>query len=111
MNGVPTTTVSVYRGQGTDVFEDVEDAPILVASGILASLHEVQVRATSDASSLQRQVGQYSLRVKNGVDLRIEDRVKDERTGLTYVIDSVTTPPSSGRLVDVHCTMRRVAGQ
>ena len=111
MNGVPTTTVTILRGQGTDVYEDVEDVPIVVASGILASLHETQVSATSDASSMQRQVGTYSLRMKNGIDVRIEDRVTDERTALTYVVMSVTTPPSTGRLVDVHCVLRRVAGQ
>lgn len=110
MNGTPNTTVTILRGTEKNVFGDEVDVDIVVASGILASIHEQRQVAGTQADGRQQQIGMYHLRVKHGVDLRIDDRVKDERTGLVYTINDVTSAPSTGRLVDVRCAMRRVVG-
>jgi hypothetical protein len=110
MNGVPNTTVEILRGQETDPYGDEADLDLVVASGILAAVHEDRQVAGTQAQDRQQQIGYFTLWVKHGVDLRIDDRVRDERTGYVYTVNDVTSPPSSARLVDVRCGMRRVAG-
>jgi hypothetical protein len=76
---------------------------------VLASLHEARQRTSSRADQRLQQIGDSTLRVKYGVDVRIGDRIKDERSGLVYVINDVTQAPSWARKVDVRCGLRRVA--
>lgn len=107
MNGIPNTRVSILRGTSEDAFGDAVDLDIPVATGVLASVHMLDNVTTSQASDRLQQVGIYSLRVKHGTDVRIDDRVRDAE-GNTYVIADVTSRPSIGRLVDVRCRMRKL---
>ncbi len=107
MNGIPNTRVSILRGTSSDAFGDETDVEIPVATGILASLHMLDNVTTSQASDRQQQIGIYSLRVKHGIDVRIDDRIRDAE-GNTYVIADVTSEPSIGRRVDVRCRMRKL---
>jgi hypothetical protein len=110
MNGIPNTTISILRGESEDAFGDSTDTATLAASGVLASIHEVRQFTSTRADLRLQQVGEMTLRIKYGTDIRIMDRVKDERSGLVYVINDVTQAPSWARKVDVRCRLRRVAG-
>lgn len=107
VNGIPNTRVTILRGKGSDEFGDEADLDIPVATGVLASLHMLDNVTSSQAADRQQQIGVYSLRVKHGTDVRIDDRIRDAE-GNTYVIADVTSQPSIGRRVDVRCRMRKL---
>ncbi len=109
MNGRANTTVSILRGAQRDEFDDEIDSDTVAASGMLASLHETAQRSDARVDGGLRQVGMFTLRVRGDADVQLGDRVLDERSGFTYVIEEVVAAPSISRTVDVRCSLRRVA--
>jgi hypothetical protein len=88
MLAIPTTTVSILRGTSTDGYLDVVDNLTVAASGIPASMLE-QTRTTTRPADRRRQVVRYiACRIDARNDVRPDDRIKDERTGLIYSQDN-----------------------
>lgn len=109
MNFVPTTTVSVLRGTGTDEYGDPVDVATVVATGLPASILErVQRVARADSGSPQV-VTYFTARLNGDVSLQSGDRIEDERTGHIYVMDNFSQVASPIRINPVRLDLRRVA--
>jgi len=110
-----TTTISVYRGTTTNDYEDVvalNDETTLVASGVLASIIEQSRRVftpVSDPAMDTRVVRYCTGRIRTGVDLRNDDRVKDERTGTIYIVEGMRQPSSPVRTNEIVFDMKVIA--
>jgi len=105
---IPNTTVSVLRGSSESAYGDPEDNETVSVSGVLASLLEDNELTSTRAQDRLQQTGLWRLRVRAGTDIRLGDRIKDDRTGLIYVLNDVQEPPAWQARQDVRCSLRRV---
>lgn len=104
-----TTTITLLGGTGTNRFGDEVDVDGIRLERVPASILEQSPHSASrPVDGRTDQVRSYMLRVHPNVDLRKYNRVRDERTGDTYVFDVVTKPvnPVGHRVFSA--TMRRV---
>jgi hypothetical protein len=109
MYAIPTTTVSVLRGTTTDDLGDVIDNLTVAASGIVFSL--IEQRKTVFVPSANR-LQQVMIAIGRGpadMDVTAADRIKDERSGLIYVIDNVSRVQSPVTMNDVRLDLRRAS--
>ena len=93
MSFLATTTITVLRGTATDRYGDEVDTETVVATRIPASILERPVQGARPASGRKDTQRGYALRVWGAVDVRQDDRIRDERTGLTFVV--LTYAPST----------------
>jgi hypothetical protein len=96
-----TTTVTIYRGEGTDEYGDPVDANTIVATGIPASILEQTVKAWTEVSTLPRSYRWAKMRVTNGTDIQQNDRVYDERTGEYWTIVQISARANPVRGTDL----------
>jgi hypothetical protein len=102
-----TTTISVLRGTTTDAYGDEQDTDTVVAAGIPASLIE-QTRRTTTRDDPTPRVIRYAVgRVTAGTDITDQDRIRDERTGATYIVDAVSSMTSAAVAADMRLDLRR----
>lgn len=85
-----TTTVSIYRGQGVDDFGDVIDNDTPAATGVLASILEQKIYSTSEVTTQPHNYRYARLRVKKGTDVRVNDRIYDEKLNQTWTITNIS---------------------
>ena len=94
-----TTTITIMRGTVTGPYDDDLDSDQVVASKVPASILERPVTGGRPASGRTDTQRTHALRVWKPVDIRQDDRVKDERTGAVYSGTSAapcTTPVGRG---------------
>ncbi len=109
MYTVPTTTISILRGTSTDVYGDVTDTATVAASGIPASILEQRKTVFTPADHRVQQIGVFTGRVSQLVDVRIGDRIQDERTGTIYVLDNISTVASPALGNDRRLDLRKAS--
>jgi hypothetical protein len=107
MQAIATTTISVLRGTTTDAYGDEQDTDTIVATGIPASLTEQSRRVTTRDDPTPRIVRYATARVGSGTDIRDQDRVRDERTGAVYIVDSPSSMANPALAVDLRLDLRR----
>lgn len=107
MLALATTTISVLRGTSTDVYGDETDTDTVVRSGIPASLVEQTRRVTTRDDPTPRIVRYAVARVTAGTDITDQDRIRDERTGGTYIVDAVSSMNSAAIAADLRLDLRR----
>ncbi|MEU6234424.1 hypothetical protein [Kitasatospora sp. NPDC047058] len=97
---IATTTVTVLRGTGTDLCEDIYDLPAEAGTdgqtGIPASLIEGSRTITTPNNPTPRVVRYAVARIRPGTDVTEDDRLRDDRTGRIYEITAVTQPAALG---------------
>ncbi|GAA3230705.1 hypothetical protein GCM10017691_23900 [Pseudonocardia petroleophila] len=109
---IPTTTVTLKRGETTDEFGDAVDGNTVVASGLPCAV--TQSRGLGDQRSFVPSearggvVETFTLRFRPNVHVEEQDRVLDERQGLVYQVISVYNPQSVVGAADVRVTAIRV---
>lgn len=107
MLALATTTVTVYRGTGTDAYSDEQDTDTPVHTGVPASIVEQSRRTTTRDDPTPRIVRYAVGRVTAGTDITDQDRLKDERTGAVYIVDAVSSMNSAAVAADVRLDLRR----
>ncbi len=85
-----TTTISILRGQGTDDWGDDIDNDTPAATGIIASILEQKIYSTTEVTTQPHNYRYARLRVKKGTDVRVNDRIKDERKNETWTITNIS---------------------
>ena len=106
MRALANTTLSVLRGTTTDEFGDDADNSTVVASGIPCSLIE-QIRQAYTPENPTPRVVRYSIgRVNADTDIRESDRVKDERTNRTYIVQAVSQTGGLGMVNDLRLDLK-----
>lgn len=108
---VATTTIAVLdRAETEDSYGDPVSSSVIVASGIPAHLYQQSQRVFDPSTGRFTTVTGFGIRVRSGAfDFTANDRVKDERTGLVYSVDSATTTTSPAMAGDVQLTAKRVS--
>ncbi len=107
MQAIATTRVSILRGTTTDVWGDGQDTDTAVYTGIPASLIEQSRRVTTRDDPTPRIVRYAVARVPADTDVTDQDRLRDERTGATYIVDSVSAMTNPAIAVDRRLDLRR----
>jgi Ni,Fe-hydrogenase III small subunit len=102
-----TTTVTVYRGTTTDVYDDEQDADTVIYSGVVASITEQTRRVTTRENPAPRIVRYAVGRVTAGTDITDQDRLRDERTGAVYVVEAVSSMANPAVAADLRLDLRR----
>jgi hypothetical protein len=85
---VPTTVITILRGQTTNAGGDIVDLPTPWKTGIRASLIERSQQVIGPTESDDRIVRRYKLRVANGTGLKKDDRIRTA-DGRVFIIDNV----------------------
>lgn len=107
--------LTILRGSTTndnldEVADNSDDA--IVATGIIGSVIEQNQRVflpSAGPSQDTRVIRYMTGRIRSGIDLRNDDRVKDERTGTIYVVEGVRQPASPTRTNEIVFTMKYLA--
>lgn len=90
MNTVANTYISIYRGSTLDAEGDEIDSDVPLYTDIPASLIEGRPRQVeSGTNETPRVIRQATLRVGRNTDIKRNDRVKDQITGMFWRIDAV----------------------
>ena len=110
MQGLATTQVSVLRGTSTDEFGDEIDAATPVATSIPAAVVESSKVVLDQATQTPRTVRTVTCVLPSWASVLNTDRIQDQATGLTYIIETVETQPSLGYPGDQVLGLRRVTG-
>lgn len=108
MSFLATTTVTVLRGTTTDRYGDEQDTEDVVAERIPVSIIERPVRGGRPASGRKDTQRGYMMRCWRRDDIRQGDRVRDERTGLRYVILTQAPNTNPVGLGSTHFDLQRV---
>jgi hypothetical protein len=86
-----TTKISIFRGQTLDDgWGDVVDNNTVVASGVLASILEQKINSSPHVSTQPHNYRYARLRVKHGTDIKVNDRIYDERLNQTWSITNIS---------------------
>lgn len=109
MYALPTTTVTILRGSTTDDFGDTVAADTVAASGVPFSLLEQRRTVFTAVDNRVQQVLYYTGRAPGDTDIRLQDRVRDETTGSTYYVDSVTRVGSPVTVNDLRLDLRKAS--
>lgn len=89
MFATPNTTVSILRGGVADDYTGEVENESVAASGVLASVMERSRQVFDPASGSPVIVRTTTARFPSGTDVTTSDRVRDERTNITYAVQSV----------------------
>lgn len=92
MSFIATTTITLLRGTAQDSFGDTVDLDQAVASEVPFSILEVGSAARRPNEGRTDNVRNYMGRCYPSLEIRRDDRVRDERTGQVYTVDEVVTP-------------------
>lgn len=95
------TTVTIYRGQAADDWGDNMDQDTIVATGVRASIIEQTVYARPEVTTQPRSFHYAKMRVTYGTDVRVADRIKDEKTNDIWLITSIRARGNPMRRQDV----------
>jgi hypothetical protein len=105
---VPTTTVTILGGSTNSDYGDVLDSDEPAGTGIPASIIEGRQIVATEADQQARAIRYYTGRLPHGTIVTDSNRLRDELTGDTYVIDNVTAPRNPIMEQDVRLDLRRV---
>jgi hypothetical protein len=108
MHGLATGLYTQLRGAGANVFGDVTDVDTALQTGLAMSIIE-QTRATTRQADDRAQSVVYARgRVSPGVNVKTGDRFRDEVTGATYIVTSVSRMANPVSANDTALELERV---
>ncbi len=86
---VPNTKVNVYRGSNALDPDEETDYSTAVASNVEALIQEQQQTSSKKNSTAPRTLRQAYGRVLTSVGVQRNDRLKDNNTGIVWVVEEV----------------------
>lgn len=109
MIATPTTTVTILGGNEESEFGDVLDSDTPAGAGIPCSIVEGRQVVATESDPQARAVVYYTGRLPYGTAVNDSQRLRDERTGETYLIDRVSAGVKNPAIPqDVRLDLRRV---
>lgn len=108
MIALANTKISILGGTSESDWGDVIDSDTPAATGIPACIVEGRQVIATEGDSQARVVRYYTCRLPHGTVLTGSNRIKDEETGIVYVVDNVSTPLNAVIPQDVRLDLRRV---
>ncbi len=108
MSFTATTRITVLRGVAADRYGDEVDVDSVVATEVPASILQRPVTGVRPSSGRRDTPRTYALRVWRSVDIRQDDRVRDERTGAVYAVTTVAPSTNIAGLGSTRADLQRV---
>lgn len=107
----PTTTVDILGGAATEnEWGDPIDGTTVLLAGIPCALTEQPRQVVADEGQREPVTIVYVVAyLPARYDVTNGQRLRDNRTGVTYLIDKVTRPQHSGIIPDTRLDLRNVA--
>lgn len=113
---IPSTTVSIQRGEDVDSFGDPVDSPTtiaecvpcLVTEGVRGARHQQTFAPNTQRGGV---IEVFTLRFRPGVSLEEQDRVLDERNGHVFTVVNVFHSQSVVGAADVRAEAIRTAAK
>lgn len=104
MIAMPTTTITVLRGEGTDNYGDDAPTKVPILKNIPASIIERRMRTFDADTQTPRFVNYYVMRVDSSTKLIAGDTIYDERTQVTYLVEdfNINANPTYGQDLKVN---------
>lgn len=109
MIGWSTGSFKILRGTTTNASGDDIDADNIVARKVLLGLRPGATRSSSNVSGEPRTITAWRGSCKASVDLRSFDRIVNERTGATFLIEGVRELSSGSRRTGLKFEAHRVS--
>lgn len=106
-----TTTVSVLRGTARDAYEeygDGVDTDEVIASQVPASILELPAIGGRRASGRAETPRRYTLRLWRVLELREDDRIRDEGTDELFYVTIAVKPRGHVGLASTRAELQRV---
>ena len=108
MIATPTTTITILSGSSDSEWGDVIEGETERVTGLPAAIHEGALKVQTESDPQARAVRFYTGRLPHGTEVANNERIKDERSGVIYAVDAVTTPANPALEQDVRVDLRRV---
>lgn len=105
---IPTTTITIYRGESTDAFGDPVDNNVAIATEVPAAISETLPRWFRPDEQRGGVVDKYTIRLRPNISIQEGDRLLDERTDVTYLVQSVEYQQSIVGLADIRVIAQQV---
>lgn len=103
------TVVSILRGVGEDTYADEIDLPEVLQSGLPAFIEETGNSSSRRDSNTPQDIRRYNCRISQRAQLQDDIRIKDERTGKIYIVDSYEQKQSAIRRGPKTLQLRRIS--
>ncbi|MGA5820812.1 hypothetical protein ACPC54_23465 [Kitasatospora sp. NPDC094028] len=84
------------RGTAISAYGDATDVGVPVYTGVPAALAETEQTAFDSASQRQQIIRSITCTVPAWADVRTTDTIRDETTGLFYMIENIQEQPGIG---------------
>jgi hypothetical protein len=108
VNALGTTTASVLRGTTTSAYGDDVDADTVVQVGVPLAVMVASQASTRSADARAQEVEFFRGRVPAGTDIRVSDRLRDERNpALVYLVTGSHQAPNPILAQDVALDLTR----
>lgn len=102
------TTVSILKGVATDDYDDETDLDLPIQTGLRAFIQEEGNSASRFDSNTPQDVRRYNCKISLRAQLQDDIRIKDERTGKIYIVDSYEQKDSAVRQLSKNVKLRRI---
>ena len=107
MKAAANCTVTILRGTEVNEFDDEVDSDVAVRSRIPASILEQTRRVYLPAEAAYRIVRSYAGGVGAEVDIKKDDRLRDEQTGVVYLVTDLADSRSPAHTPDKVLSLSR----
>ena len=102
-------TATVFRGTDTDDYGDAVDVDTVIHSGVRMSIIEQFRRVFVPADNQDRVIRYTRGRAPSNILILEGDRIRDELSNLTYIVEAVVNPGSPYTDGDTRLDMKRVS--
>ena len=110
MYALASTTVSILRGTTTNQWGDQVDDPnaSAVATGVPVDITVINTNAFDPTSQQIRTIRTISGAIQSDTDIKETDRLRDDATGVVYIVESVTQRMDPGFVGDLELVLKQV---
>ena len=111
MYALASTTCSILRGTTTNGWGDVIDDPdaTVIASGVSVCLDVTNTNAFDPTTQQIRTIRSIHGAIQSDIDITANDRLRDDATGVIYIVESVTDTLGPGFVGDLEMVLKQVA--
>jgi len=102
-----TTTVTIVRGEDTNAYNDSVSSSAAVHTGIIAAIAETSRRVFLPAEQAYRVIRTYAGTLPPNAPIQKLDRLRDERTGVTYLVTEIHQADNPAITLDISVELSR----
>jgi len=108
---IASTTCSILRGTTTNQWGDVIDDPnaAVIATGVSVALDVTNTQAFDPTTQQIRLIRSIRGAIQSDTDIRENDRLRDDTSGVVYMVESVTDTLGPGYVGDLELVLKQVA--